>query len=84
MYTGLFLKDMKREPEKKFLWQMDSISDMKNSPKAKCKKLSEDREEMILMLLALVVMAIIVWIMLISSSVPDENRAKLVITGRAD
>jgi len=42
--------------------------DMKNTDKTKNNKLSEDQKEMIWILLAFVVMAIIFWFMLISDS----------------
>ncbi len=48
-------------------------SDLKNTPKTKNKRLSEDRKEMILILLAFVVMAIIFWFMLTSSAVPESR-----------
>ncbi len=48
--------------------------DLKNTPKTKNKKLSEDVKEMIGLLLAFVVMAIIFWFMLISSSVPEPPK----------
>lgn len=47
--------------------------DMKNTAKTQSKKLSEDRKEMIQMLLAFAVMAIIFWFMLISLSVPESR-----------
>jgi hypothetical protein len=50
--------------------------DMKNTPKTKNKKLSEDRKEMIRILLAFVVMGIIFWFMLISSSVPESREPR--------
>jgi hypothetical protein len=54
--------------------------DMNNTAKSKKKELSEDRKEMIRILLAFVVMAIIFWFMLISSSVPCNADRLLDLT----
>jgi len=51
--------------------------DMINTRKTKNKKLSEDQKEMIWILMAFVVMAIIFWFMLISSSVPESREPQL-------
>ena len=51
--------------------------DMINTRKTKNKKLSEDEKEMIWILLAFIVMAIIFWFMLISSSVPESRESQL-------
>jgi hypothetical protein len=50
---------------------------MKNALKANNKELSEDRKEMIRILLAFVVMAIIFWFMLISLSVSESLESQL-------
>jgi hypothetical protein len=50
---------------------------MKNSLKANNKELSEDRKELIRILLAFVVMAIIFWFMLISLSVTESRESQL-------
>ncbi len=47
--------------------------DMKNIAKTTNKKLSEDCKEMIRILLAFVIMGIIFWFMLVSSSAPGDN-----------
>ena len=51
--------------------------DMKNTRKTENKKLSEDQKEMIWILLAFVVMGIIFWFMLISSSAPESREPQL-------
>ena len=50
---------------------------MKNTLKANNKELSEDLKEMIRILLAIVVMAIIIWFMLISLFVSESRESQL-------
>jgi hypothetical protein len=55
--------------------------DMDNIPKTTNEELLEDRKELIRILLAFVVMAIIFWVMLISLSAPCNNSGQVTIPG---